>query len=357
MRCSRFSVVLAITAVSLLALAGSARAVTYTWIQGGDPTNWEDTSNWQGGVVAPKSEAGADLVFSASTSGQIGKDPNTAKVTFGSMSWGTSFTLQDFGSYTTPDGLVVDTGTSANATATSSNNAHLNAYYATWRLNSNLVVSGDGRLTVRAYNANGVRGDGGFIVEPGAELYFVRTHGTDNYVYTGGVTIQDGGVVDLNGRSMSMGALGDGLLTIIEGGRLQACNGDPFDQDVLFDINSTGTTNPFITSGSGASWDTSGLWTFDLADAGNTLGDSWTILNVTAGDQTWDAAFSVDGFTESGGVWSGIANLAEYQFDQSTGILSVVDVINPIPEPSTFLLAGLALVALALVGRRRLRKA
>jgi hypothetical protein len=313
---NRFSAVLAITAVSVLAATGSAPALTHTWIQGGDPTNWEDPLNWDSNGVPPQTTAGTDIVFSSSTSGDIGNNPSTGKVTFGSMSWETSFTLRDFGHYTTWDGLVADTGTSANAVATISNGANMFAYYTTWRLNSDLELTGSGRLTTRAHSENGIRGPGGFIVGPGTELYLQRSHGSSQHIYTGGVTIRNGGLVDTNGRSAGHGALGDGLLTIEEGGLLQSAG--TLDQNALFDINTNGTASPFIVGTTTAT----GTWTFDLTDAGSSVGDSWSIISGA----TYGAGFSVDGFSEeSPGVWSsGNVGGAWYEFDESTGLLSVV---------------------------------
>lgn len=337
MRKQHTSLVLGVMVI--FAAAHLASAATYTWIQGGDPTNWEDTANWQGGAVIPKTEVDADLVFGPATSGNIGASPSSARMTFGSVSWESNFTLRDFGSYTVADCIKVDTGSPANAMATISNNAHLNAYYATWLLNSNLELTGSGRLTVNAHNQNGVRGPGGFIVGPGTRLYFVRTHGNSQYVYTGGVTIKNGGIVDTTGRGAGHGALGDGLLTIEEGGLLRSSG--TLDQDALFDINSSGTTSPFIV---GTTTSATGTWTFDLADAGDTIGDSWTLFGGTSPG----TGFNVAGWTDmGGGLWEGPANNMIYAFDIGTGVLSVD---REIPEPAS--MALLALGALFMVRRR-----
>jgi hypothetical protein len=196
-------------------------------------------------------------------------------------------------------------------------------------LNSDLVLSGSGRLRTRAPGNTGIQGTGGIVVGSGTSWYIERSHISCDYTFTGGVTIKNGGVVDVSGRSAGQTALGDGLLTIEEGGLLQAINSF-FDQDVLFDINSTGTTDAFITGG-GSSWNASGEWTFDLTDAGNTLGDSWNIIGIGGSAGYNQTEFSVAGFSEdSPGVWNGSANDAVYTFDESTGVLSVTAVV---PEP------------------------
>lgn len=54
-------------------------------------------------------------------------------------------------------------------------------------------------------------------------------------------------------------------------------------------------------------------------------------------NQSFGATFSINGFSESGDVWTN----GTYSFDESTGVLSVV------PEPATLvLLAGLGAPAM-----------
>jgi len=324
-QCGQMFAALLLAVVMVGVLSGPLQAATYTWVQGGDITNWEDPLNWDANGVPPQSETNATLVFSASTTGQIGGDPPDGKVTIGAMSWETSFSLQDFGHYTDySSGIFVNTGTDSPATATISNGAHMIAYYVNWDLTSDLELSGSGKLTVRAYNGRGVEGSGGFIVNSGTSLDCVRTHGNDDYVYAGGVTIRSGGIVNTTGRGSGNGALGTGRLTIEEGGQIQTVNDLFGANDATFVIDgSTDGTGLFIT-GAGGNWNASGTWTFDLSGLAPDVGDMWNIISGTA---TYDPAFSISDFTEeSDGVWTGEANGAAYEFEESTGILQVTAV-------------------------------
>lgn len=109
---------------------------------------------------------------------------------------------------------------------------------------------------------------------------------------------------------------------------------------MLFEIGSSGVNNGI--SGSGvAVFD--GTFNLDLSGASSNFGDSWTLASVAT--QSFGGTFNVDGFAFNGGnVWVN----GNYQFDQSTGVLSVV------PEPSSLALAA-GLAALTVVGVRRRR--
>ena len=74
-----------------------------------------------------------------------------------------------------------------------------------------------------------------------------------------------------------------------------------------------------------------GDFIFDLAGAGNTVGDSWSIVNVSTLNETFGGTFTVQGFSESAGIWSNEV----YEFDESIGTLTVI------PEPSSLVLVGL----------------
>jgi autotransporter-associated beta strand protein len=90
-----------------------------------------------------------------------------------------------------------------------------------------------------------------------------------------------------------------------------------------------------------------GLFTFDLAGASTTIGDSWNIVDIANLNESFGSNFAVFGFTPDGGgiLWNGSANGASYQFSEGTGVLTVV------PEPRAALLGGIGL--LALLRRRR----
>jgi hypothetical protein len=295
---------------------------SYTWIQGGDPDNWEDPGNWLGGGVPPRAVAGTVVVFGPATSGQIGGEPPDGKVTVGSMSWETSFELRDLGNYTDYNsGIFSDSGTSEPAMVTMSGN--MTAYYVNWTLNTDMEFVGNGRVIVRAYNSRGVEGPGGFIIGSGVEVQFDKTHGGHNYNYTGGVTIKSGGIADVNSVN---GALGDGRLTIEEDGLLQMAN-SAIDQDVTIVLTSNGAnpaTNSALTTGGGTSTVLSGELTFDVSAVEPAVGNQWQTFGGTV---VYDAAFSVAGFTEGpAGVWTGDIDGTTYAYEESTGVLEVTSI-------------------------------
>lgn len=93
-----------------------------------------------------------------------------------------------------------------------------------------------------------------------------------------------------------------------------------------------------------------GSLVFDLGGAGTIVGNAWEIVDISSLSTTFGGSFSVSSlegaFSESGGLWTRFENSVEYQFDQSTGVLSVI------PEPASAILLGLA-AALFVVVRRR----
>jgi hypothetical protein len=91
-----------------------------------------------------------------------------------------------------------------------------------------------------------------------------------------------------------------------------------------------------------------GAFNFNLTGADQTLGDIWNIVNVSS--STYGGTFSVSGFTQNGSLWDDpIGNGDQYEYNTATGVLTV----DVVPEPSTFVLAGLGFAGLALVRARR----
>ncbi|HOQ04309.1 MAG TPA: DUF5010 C-terminal domain-containing protein [Anaerohalosphaeraceae bacterium] len=88
-----------------------------------------------------------------------------------------------------------------------------------------------------------------------------------------------------------------------------------------FVIGASGVCNSI--SGTGAQTVLNGDFAFNLSGAGTNAGDSWTI--VSASNRTFGSTFTVIGFTnKGGGVWEKSANGVTYQFDQSSGMLTVL---------------------------------
>jgi len=112
--------------------------------------------------------------------------------------------------------------------------------------------------------------------------------------------------------------------TTVNGGTITLAD----DASWKFYIGSNGVNNGISGSGTLA---LNGDFIFDLAGAGNTVGDSWSIVNVSTLNETFGGTFTVQGFSESAGIWSNEV----YEFDESIGTLTVI------PEPSSLVLVGL----------------
>jgi len=89
-----------------------------------------------------------------------------------------------------------------------------------------------------------------------------------------------------------------------------------------------------------------GDFIFDLSGAVAMSGNSWQTVNVGTLTETFGSTFTVQGFTESGNVWT---NGSGYSFDEATGVLSY----TAIPEPATPILLGAGLLSLTMSRRRR----
>ena len=111
------------------------------------------------------------------------------------------------------------------------------------------------------------------------------------------------------------------------------------DAQLLFVIGANGVNNAVDGTGSA---DFDGDFVFDLTGAGTTVGDTWSIVDVANLIETFGSTFSVVGFTDAGGnLW----NNGNYQFDESTGALSVI------PEPATLGMVGFAGLAILFIRR------
>ena len=71
-----------------------------------------------------------------------------------------------------------------------------------------------------------------------------------------------------------------------------------------------------------------GTFAIDLAAAGTTPGDNWTLVDGATLNETYGAAFAIPGFTSNGNtpglrVWTDVGGT--YRFLESTGVLAVID--------------------------------
>ena len=121
--------------------------------------------------------------------------------------------------------------------------------------------------------------------------------------------------------------------SIVNNGRFQlAVNGN-----LNFVIGASGVNNS--VSGTGAQTTFDGRFAFNLFGASTTVGSSWTI--ASASGQTFGSGFSVDNFTRQGGgngpgYWDYNAGGFYYEFDTSSGILSVVSAPSTPPVAPGF---------------------
>jgi len=108
--------------------------------------------------------------------------------------------------------------------------------------------------------------------------------------------------------------------TTVSAGKLFLADGG----SQTFVIGASGTSNKITGAGT---LSLEGAFNFDLTNAGTTLGDSWTIVDVGTLIETYQSTFSVTGFTDAGSdKWTKVipATSNAWEFDQTTGLLSVV---------------------------------
>jgi len=177
----------------------------------------------------------------------------------------------------------------------------------------------------------------------GTSVVLVTNTGTlgGNGSISGPVTIEGGG-------NLTPGYNGVGALTLNNGLTLQD------GATTTFLINDTNNFTSINLIGSSIGY--GGALVFNLSSYTPSAGDEFTLFNVTGGASSTGDFSSVEAFagesgfyfTDNEGVWSGSNNGSAYQFMTSTGEFQVLSV----PEPSTFFLIGLGIVAL-LVSLRR----
>jgi len=122
---------------------------------------------------------------------------------------------------------------------------------------------------------------------------------------------------------------------IVNNGRLELAD----DANLNFVIGPSGVNNSISNGTLGTQQHSifGGDFVFDLTAAGTNVGDSWLIVNTVAASTYYTDTFTVAGFTPKGDgdTWLKNANGVFYQFQESTGMLTVI------PEPASMVLLGL----------------
>ncbi len=200
-----------------------------------------------------------------------------------------------------------------------------------WTLQGNLLVTGlGGNLAAQeTFNLNSV-------ISGSAPLYIADFGNTDaSRVVKIGSSLNT-----YNGTITMMGSAANrSRLTFIDNSLMN------------FTVGASGVNNTINRSGSlSGTVLFDGDFAIDLNSAGNTVGDTWSLVDNANLAETFSSTFTVLGFYDIGGnEWLKNANGVNYLFSESTGALTVI------PEPGAASIAGLGFVAL--LALRRLRRA
>ena len=162
---------------------------------------------------------------------------------------------------------------------------HLNAFNQVFTLAGNLTVTGTGsRISATQGPINvtaPISGTGDLTIITNLGTTFSAAN-----TFTGNLTV-------------------NGAFTLADTGTL------------VFDIGANGVNNTVTGTGPAAF---NGSFAIDLTDAGTTVGNSWTLVNVTTLTETFGASFNIPGFTENDNIWTSASGT--YQFIEATGVLS-----------------------------------
>ncbi|WP_367870295.1 LamG-like jellyroll fold domain-containing protein [Luteolibacter sp. Populi] len=162
---------------------------------------------------------------------------------------------------------------------------HLNAGTQTFTLAGNLTVTGTGsRISATQGPINvtaPIAGSGDLTIIANLGTTFSAAN-----TFTGNLTV-------------------NGAFTLADTGSL------------VFDIGASGVNNSVGGTGPAAF---NGSFTIDLTDAGNTVGNSWTLVNAGTLTETFGPTFNIPGFTENENIWTSASGI--YQFIEATGVLT-----------------------------------
>ena len=205
-----------------------------------------------------------------------------------------------------------------------------------------LVITNGGGLIVKSDDSTHVIDD--LILTDGGKIYGGNSGGNAGTVFDGQlISSGSGGFIYANQSSYIINSdmSGNGDLTLA-GNYALTLNGTihlsadvivsagtktfSADNRFVFSIGADGVNNA-VSGGGTAVFN--GTFVFDLSAAGTNAADSWLIADVNS--QTFGATFAVSNAAGAAGTDSGVGfwylteGDTEYEFDESTGILSVID--------------------------------
>ena len=186
---------------------------------------------------------------------------------------------------------------------------------------SRLTLTGAGKIVLSANLAQLTTGDAGGLFNLGTGGGVIDTAGfsttlatglADVATETGSLTKEGLGTLTLSGTCTYTGD------TTVTAGTLElaAATGS-----LKFIPTATGVSNKIAGAGTLA---LKGIFNIDLTGAVATLGNTWVLVDVATLAETFDASFSVAGFTESSNVWTKPDGANIWKFEESTGVLSYV---------------------------------
>ena len=201
-------------------------------------------------------------------------------------------------------------------------------------INSDLAITGTGfkRFVLGGSNTGNNTFAGAIIDAIGSDVLQLHKQGGGKWVLAGTNTYQGDTLIE------------QGNLTLASTGSL------------LFNIGANGVNNRILGDAAPGTLTLDGSFIFDLTGADTTIGNTWNILDSTIlGFTTFNPSFNVNSFTNAGsGVWTLDSTGVQYQFDQTTGVLSTLELVSvAVPEPATATLALLGLGGM-MMRRRRL---
>lgn len=158
--------------------------------------------------------------------------------------------------------------------------------------------------------------------------------------------VSNGGIVKAGTGTLSLGGINTytGNTTVSAGTLILADNSQS-----TFTIGASGVNNQLAGNGTIM---LDGDFTFDLTGAGTTLGNSWDIVHIATLIETFGSTFTVNNFfSVNSSLWAkSIGGGKFYNFDETTGLLSVTTV----PEPATWGLLVLGLSVTMILRRRKI---